>query len=44
LAEHVPGSEEKTQAAAATEPELLVDGEHSLVQLSWNMALSEIVE
>jgi hypothetical protein len=27
-----------------TEPDLLVDGEHSLGQLSWNMALSEVVE
>ena len=44
VAEHVPGSEETAPVAPATEPELLVDGEHSLVQLSWNMALSEIVE
>jgi 2-aminoadipate transaminase len=40
--EHGPRSEETTPDA--TQPELLVDGEHSLEQLSWNMALSEVVE
>lgn len=44
VAEHVPPQDEQVPAVATTEPELLVDGEHSLVQLSWNMALSEVVE
>lgn len=44
VAERVPGQKEPTPTASATEPELLVDGTHSLVQLSWNMALSEVVE
>ena len=42
--EHGTGQDEQAPVATTTEPELLVDGEHSLVQLSWNMALSEVVE
>jgi 2-aminoadipate transaminase len=44
VAEHVPAAGQELPVVATTDPELLVDGEHSLDQLSWNMALSEIVE
>ena len=35
---------EEETAGESAEPELLVSGEHAMVQLSWNMALSEVVE
>jgi hypothetical protein len=44
VSEHVPDAEEEAAVGGNAEPELLVSGDHALVQLSWNMALSEVVE
>jgi 2-aminoadipate transaminase len=44
VSEHVPDAEEEAAVGGDAEPELLVSGDHALVQLSWNMALSEVVE
>jgi len=44
VSEHAPGAEEEATTPDGAEPELLVSGEHAMVQLTWNMALSEVVE